>query len=175
MIFYLTLKFFKKIKMLVYFNNIVHCVLETHCVFEENTHSNTPKKSKKRKQPDQEPELFYVVVNGISTQNLKRKIIVKASDCQKIESKATDNVERVIISYIRENCIGSNSDINKLRISYEYYEDEHYDIQSIDKLNPDGMIVTLFDGKIRHFKFSKIQICDNDGVKYYLDHDYDYF
>jgi hypothetical protein len=152
--------------MFVKFNDELHLVLHCHYLTQPKPVKNT----RKRKQV--ETEKIYVLVDCNSTSGLKNEICVRASECETLEKKS--EVPSDVISFIDRRYVHKEPCIF-LRISYETNSDEHYDIETIQKMTNEGMIVELRSGDIRHFKYGKIQFDFHDGVKSIEDDDYYYF
>ena len=116
------------------------------------------KTSKKRKQSE---ETIYILKDVLSCYTRYDEIAVKSSDCEEVDGLCS-SLEELINEFLEKNF--SNDEKTYLKCSYKTNPKKEYYISSIDKIMTDGMIVSLHNGDIRHFKFDKIYIACGDGL-----------
>jgi len=145
--------------MFIKFDNEIYWVRGCYTLTSPTSTTSTNSKSKKRKQMDS--DRIYVIRD--CTYTSAGDIAVKASDCEEISS-IDSSFEEVLDEFLEEY-FSSSDDKKYLKCSYETNRKKSYYISSIDKIMDDGMIVSLHDGEIRHFKFDKLYIGCGDGLK----------
>jgi hypothetical protein len=150
--------------MLVLFNDEVHWVMDSYTLVQPKQELS---KSKKRKQPTEDEEI-YLIVNCSDSYSMRRQFAVKSIHCTKIETKMDSDVAECIQTLLENNALFSNPrscEIN-WKCSYQTNSKKSYYIYTIDKIMEDGMIVNEGRGETRHFKFEKLYNACGDGLQY---------
>ena len=141
--------------MLVTFNDTLHYVFEQHYIVTPESKKST-QGAKKRKAAARDLTTVYLIADCT---NLDERFMVNGADCTDVKTDVDYGLQEALEEFL--TCKKSRK---YLKCSYATSPEKNYYISSIDKIMQDGMLITLRDGEVRHFKFAKTYIACGDGV-----------